>query len=106
MASSMDATYSMPEALLRLKRFRAIEKQIREKAMDLLRVVGLEDRANERANCLPYGHQRKLEIARAMALNPKLLLLDEPAAGMNADESQDWLISSGRSRIASISPCL
>lgn len=89
MASSMDATYSMPEALLRLKRFRAIEKQIREKAMDLLRVVGLEDRANERANCLPYGHQRKLEIARAMALNPKLLLLDEPAAGMNADESQD-----------------
>lgn len=91
MASSMDATYSMPEALLRLKRFGVIEKQIRDKAMDLLRVVGLEDRANERANCLPYGHQRKLEIARAMALNPKLLLLDEPAAGMNADESQDLI---------------
>ncbi len=89
MASSMDATYSMPEALLRLKRFGVIEKQIREKAMDLLTVVGLEDRASERANCLPYGHQRKLEIARAMALNPKLLLLDEPAAGMNADESEE-----------------
>ncbi len=89
MASSMDAKYSLPEALLRLNRYRTNEKSIREKAMDLLTVVGLEQRANERANCLPYGHQRKLEIARAMALNPKLLLLDEPAAGMNTEESLD-----------------
>lgn len=89
MASSMDAKYSLPEALLRLNRYRTNEKRIREKAMDLLTVVGLEQRANERANCLPYGHQRKLEIARAMALNPKLLLLDEPAAGMNTEESLD-----------------
>ena len=89
MASSMDAQYTLPEALLRLPRYRAREKEIRDKALSLLETVGLQDRANERANCLPYGHQRKLEIARAMALNPKLLLLDEPAAGMNADESQD-----------------
>ena len=89
MASSMDAKYTLPEALLRLKRYRACEKEIRDKAMGLLEAVGLEDRAAERANCLPYGHQRKLEIARAMALNPKLLLLDEPAAGMNTDESLD-----------------
>ena len=60
---------------------------LREKAIDLLSVVGLQDKLDERANSLPYGHQRKLEIARAMALNPKLLLLDEPAAGMNAEES-------------------
>ena len=52
-------------------------------------IVGLQDKANERASSLPYGHQRKLEIARAMALEPKLLLLDEPAAGMNADESME-----------------
>ena len=55
--------------------------------MSLLEVVGLQDKIHERANSLPYGHQRKLEIARAMALDPKLLLLDEPAAGMNAEES-------------------
>lgn len=89
MASSKDAKYTLPEALLRLGRYRACEKEIRDKAMGLLEAVGLEERAQERANCLPYGHQRKLEIARAMALNPKLLLLDEPAAGMNTDESLD-----------------
>ena len=49
--------------------------------------MGLDDKADELASSLPYGHQRKLEIARAMATDPKLLLLDEPAAGMNADES-------------------
>ena len=63
------------------------EKLLNDKAMNLLEIVGLQDKADERANSLPYGHQRKLEIARAMALDPKLLLLDEPAAGMNADES-------------------
>ena len=89
MASSMDAMYNLPSALLRLKSYRSAEKKIRDNAMDLLTVVGLDSRADERANSLPYGHQRKLEIARAMALSPKLLLLDEPAAGMNADESLD-----------------
>lgn len=55
--------------------------------MEFLEIVGLADKAEDRAGSLPYGHQRKLEIARAMATNPGLLLLDEPAAGMNADES-------------------
>ena len=66
-----------------------LEEHLEEKAMDLLEVVGLADKANEQASSLPYGHQRKLEIARAMALDPKLLLLDEPAAGMNAEESAE-----------------
>lgn len=55
--------------------------------MHFLRTVGLESNAEDKAGSLPYGYQRKLEIARAMATQPKLLLLDEPAAGMNADES-------------------
>ena len=57
--------------------------------MALLESVGLTDKADDIASSLPYGHQRKLEIARAMATNPKLLLLDEPAAGMNEEESLD-----------------
>lgn len=89
MACSQDATYSLPSAILRLPKYKKLEKQIKEKSMDLLAAVGLQDRADERANNLPYGHQRKLEIARALSLSPKLLLLDEPAAGMNAEEEQD-----------------
>lgn len=65
---------------------RAEEKQIKDKSMDLLRYFHLEDSANELASNLPYGHQRILEIARALASKPKLLLLDEPAAGMNREE--------------------
>lgn len=87
MASSLDAKYTLFDSLLRTKKYRKLEKDIREHSMELLDIVGLLERSNERADCLPYGHQRKLEIARAMALKPKLLLLDEPAAGMNADES-------------------
>ena len=86
-ASNMDATYNMPQALLHTKKYKEREQHLQDKAMGLLEIVGLQDKAGERANSLPYGHQRKLEIARAMALEPKLLLLDEPAAGMNADES-------------------
>ena len=86
-ASNMDATYNMPQALLHTKKYKEREQHLQDKAMGLLEIVGLQDKADERANSLPYGHQRKLEIARAMALEPKLLLLDEPAAGMNADES-------------------
>ena len=86
-ASGMDATYNMPQALLHTKKYKEREQHLQDKAMGLLEIVGLQDKAGERANSLPYGHQRKLEIARAMALEPKLLLLDEPAAGMNADES-------------------
>lgn len=86
-ASSLDANYNLFDALCRTPRYRRTEKALMERAMLLLASVGLEDKCDERACNLPYGHQRKLEIARAMALRPKLLLLDEPAAGMNADES-------------------
>lgn len=65
------------------------EKNLRELAMDMLRVVGLDDLKDEIATSLPYGKQRRLEIARALATKPKLLLLDEPAAGMNPQESDD-----------------
>lgn len=81
--------YKMFDALLRTKKYRTQEKQVVENAMKLLEIVGLEDQADAIAGSLPYGHQRKLEIARALALKPDLLLLDEPAAGMNADESQE-----------------
>ncbi len=63
------------------------EKKNREKAMELLRIVGLDDVAWEKATSLPYGKQRRLEIARALATEPTLLLLDEPAAGMNPQET-------------------
>ncbi len=88
-ASGLDATYNMTQAIFHSKKFNENEKFLNEKAMNLLEIVGLEDKCSEKASSLPYGHQRKLEIARAMALNPKLLLLDEPAAGMNAEESLD-----------------
>ncbi|MFQ7280998.1 MAG: ABC transporter ATP-binding protein, partial [Christensenellales bacterium] len=66
-------------------------KQIDEKAHKLLKVVGLDEFADADAKNLPYGKQRKLEIARAMATDPKLLLLDEPAAGMNPTETRELL---------------
>ena len=88
-ASGNDATYNLAEAIFHNKNYKRREQHLQDKAMHLLEIVGLQDKANERASSLPYGHQRKLEIARAMALEPKLLLLDEPAAGMNADESME-----------------
>lgn len=88
-ASNMDAKYNMLDAVIRLGKYKKVEKQLEEKAMELLKIVGLEDKALEKSSSLPYGHQRKLEIARAMALNPQLLLLDEPAAGMNSEESAE-----------------
>ncbi len=88
-ASGLDATYNMPQAIFHSKKFFDREKFLNDKAMGLLEIVGLADKCEEKASALPYGHQRKLEIARAMALDPKLLLLDEPAAGMNAEESFD-----------------
>lgn len=65
------------------------ERENREKTMELLRMVGLESSANEISSSLPYGKQRRLEIARALATEPSLLLLDEPAAGMNPQETDD-----------------
>lgn len=83
--------YSMAEAVLRAGRYEQAEEEIRARAMDLLRVFGLDDRAHEIASRLPYGDQRRLEIARALATNPHILLLDEPAAGMNPQETSELL---------------
>jgi branched-chain amino acid transport system ATP-binding protein len=77
---------SVVGALLGLPRFRAEEKQGKASAMELLDFVGIADRAGDAARNLPYGDQRRLEIARALGTEPKLLLLDEPAAGMNPSE--------------------
>jgi branched-chain amino acid transport system ATP-binding protein len=80
-------TYLLGAAFLRLGNVRKREQAIKEQAFGFLEAVGLEDKASARADSMPYGLQRKLEIARALALRPKLLLLDEPAAGMNPEES-------------------
>ena len=77
------------ESVLRLPRHFKVEKEMREKAKELLRIFDLENERNSLACNLPYGKQRKLEIARALATNPKILLLDEPAAGMNPHETED-----------------
>lgn len=86
-----DYPYSSISGILRLPSYRKQEKCMNEKAMELLEVFGLEQEASVLASNLPYGKQRKLEIARALATNPKLLLLDEPAAGMNPNETQELM---------------
>ena len=79
--------YSSVEGILRLPGYSKKEKQMNERAMELLKVFELDGEADYLAANLPYGKQRKLEIARALATEPKLLLLDEPAAGMNPNET-------------------
>ncbi len=78
-------------SMFRLPRHFKNEKAMRERAKELLRIFDLENERNNLACNLPYGKQRKLEIARALATNPKLLLLDEPAAGMNPHETEDLM---------------
>lgn len=80
------AGYGIIDAVFRTPKFKKHETAITEEAMELLSALGLEDRAHDLAMNLPYGAQRRLEIARALAGKPKLLLLDEPAAGMNPAE--------------------
>ena len=83
--------YSVLDGVLRTSRFNREEKGIDLRARELLSVFGMEDVADVRADSLPYGQQRKLEICRALASNPKVLLLDEPAAGMNPIETEELM---------------
>ncbi len=94
----MVGLHSQPEykcglftSLFRLPRHFKVEKEMRQRAKEILDIVGLLEERNNLACNLPYGKQRKLEIARALATNPKLLCLDEPAAGMNPHETQELM---------------
>ncbi len=83
--------YTTASGILRLPSYWKKEKAMHEKAMELLSIFGMEDTADWQAGSLPYGAQRRLEIVRALATDPKLLLLDEPAAGMNPNETAELM---------------
>jgi branched-chain amino acid transport system ATP-binding protein len=90
-AAHQHMNYTMLEALLVSKRMEAQEKQTIERAFELLKIFNLQDRAYEEAGSLPYGQQRRLEILRALATDPKVVMLDEPAAGMNHSETHSLM---------------
>lgn len=86
-ATHQHVSYGLLDSVFLTKKFQAQEDAMRDKAMSLLKIFHLESKAMEKAGSLPYGEQRKLEIVRAMATDPSLILLDEPAAGMNHSET-------------------
>lgn len=86
LAGQLRSSHGLFSTLLRTPAHQAEEEAIREQSYELLKLFDLQDRADEQADCLSYGHQRHLEIVRALATRPKVLLLDEPAAGMNSQE--------------------
>ena len=90
-AHHMHRKQSVFDAIMRMPSMKEEEAEIRRSGMELLKIFGLDKRAHELAKNLPYGSQRRLEIARALATHPKVLLLDEPAAGMNPQESVDLM---------------
>lgn len=90
-AYNIHVTYNLADAIVRDGKYLSEEEFITQKALDLLKIFHLEEEAHEVAKNLPYGKQRRLEIARALATEPKLLLLDEPAAGMNPQETKELM---------------
>ena len=90
-AFNKDLKSSIVSSIFRTGKFYKEEKKVYEKALNILKIFSLEEYANEKADNLPYGKQKKLEIARAMATSPQLLLLDEPAAGMNDTETAELM---------------
>lgn len=90
-AYNMHVTYNLADAIVRDGKYLSEEEYITQKALDLLKIFHLKEEAHEVAKNLPYGKQRRLEIARALATEPKLLLLDEPAAGMNPQETKELM---------------
>lgn len=87
----INTSYGFFDALFRTPKYRRLEAEKTARAVEILKSIGLEHRIHDYANNLPYGEQRKLEIARAIATNAKIILLDEPAAGMNPQESEELL---------------
>lgn len=83
--------YSFIHGILKTKKFLAAESAMKSEALNLLKIFGLESKADDLANSLPYGEQRKLEIVRALATQPQVILLDEPAAGMNHSETKQLM---------------